>query len=52
MIAKAGDKIKVDYVGKLDDGSVFDSSDSHKMLNLRQDCCLKLACQQVRKCLP
>jgi len=29
LIAKAGDTIKVDYVGKLDDGSVFDSSEGH-----------------------
>lgn len=29
MVAKAGDKIKVDYIGKLDDGSVFDSSEDH-----------------------
>ena len=29
LVAKAGDTIKVDYVGKLDDGSVFDSSEGH-----------------------
>jgi FKBP-type peptidyl-prolyl cis-trans isomerase 2 len=29
LVAKTGDKIKVDYVGKLDDGSVFDSSEDH-----------------------
>ena len=29
MVAKAGDRIKVDYVGKLEDGSVFDSSEDH-----------------------
>ncbi|MDE1867564.1 MAG: FKBP-type peptidyl-prolyl cis-trans isomerase, partial [Thaumarchaeota archaeon] len=29
MTVKTGDKVKVDYVGKLDDGSVFDSSEDH-----------------------
>ncbi len=29
MTVKNGDKIKVEYVGKLDDGSVFDSSENH-----------------------
>ena len=29
MIVKTGDKVKVDYVGRLDDGSVFDSSENH-----------------------
>ncbi|MDE1766903.1 MAG: peptidylprolyl isomerase [Thaumarchaeota archaeon] len=30
MAVKNGDKIKVEYVGKLDDGSVFDSSENHE----------------------
>lgn len=29
MVAKAGDTIKVDYVGTLNDGSIFDSSEDH-----------------------
>ncbi len=29
MPVKIGDKVKVDYVGSLDDGSVFDRSDAH-----------------------
>jgi FKBP-type peptidyl-prolyl cis-trans isomerase 2 len=29
MAAKNGDKVKIEYEGKLDDGSVFDSSESH-----------------------
>ena len=29
MAAKKGDKVKVEYEGKLDDGSVFDSSKTH-----------------------
>lgn len=29
MAVKNGDKIKVEYIGKLDDGSVFDSSENH-----------------------
>lgn len=29
MAAKTGDIVKVDYVGKLEDGSVFDSSEDH-----------------------
>ncbi len=29
LIVKTGDKVKVDYVGSLDDGSVFDSSENH-----------------------
>ncbi|MGI0046984.1 MAG: FKBP-type peptidyl-prolyl cis-trans isomerase [Nitrosotalea sp.] len=29
MVVKTGDKVKVDYVGKLDDGSIFDSSENH-----------------------
>ena len=29
MSVKKGDKIKVDYEGKLDDGTVFDSSEKH-----------------------
>ncbi|HXX06339.1 MAG TPA: peptidylprolyl isomerase [Candidatus Bathyarchaeia archaeon] len=29
LVAKAGDKIKVEYVGKLDNGSIFDSSEVH-----------------------
>lgn len=28
-IAKKGDKVKVKYIGKLEDGTVFDSSDMH-----------------------
>ncbi|VVC06321.1 FKBP-type peptidyl-prolyl cis-trans isomerase [uncultured archaeon] len=27
LVAKLGDKIKVDYIGKLNDGSIFDSSE-------------------------
>ena len=29
MPVKKGDKVKVEYEGKLDDGTVFDSSDNH-----------------------
>ena len=29
LAAKDGDKVRVEYTGKLDDGSVFDSSDNH-----------------------
>ena len=29
MAVKDGDKVKVEYTGKLDDGSVFDSSENH-----------------------
>lgn len=29
MIVKTGDRVKVDYIGTLDDGSVFDSSEDH-----------------------
>lgn len=29
MIAKTGDKVKIEYTGTLDDGTVFDSSDEH-----------------------
>lgn len=29
MTVKVGDKVRVDYTGKLDDGSVFDSSENH-----------------------
>ena len=29
MPVQKGDKIKVDYVGSLDDGTVFDRSDAH-----------------------
>jgi FKBP-type peptidyl-prolyl cis-trans isomerase 2 len=29
LAVKNGDKIKVEYIGKLDDGSVFDSSENH-----------------------
>ncbi|HJU13010.1 MAG TPA: peptidylprolyl isomerase [Candidatus Nitrosotalea sp.] len=29
MAVKGGDTVKVEYTGKLDDGSVFDSSDNH-----------------------
>jgi FKBP-type peptidyl-prolyl cis-trans isomerase 2 len=30
MPVKKGDKVKVDYEGKLDDGSIFDSSANHE----------------------
>jgi len=29
LVAKIGNKVKVEYVGKLDDGSIFDSSEDH-----------------------
>lgn len=29
MVIKKGDKIKIDYEGKLEDGTVFDSSEKH-----------------------
>lgn len=29
MAVKGGDKVKVEYTGKLDDGSIFDSSENH-----------------------
>ncbi len=29
LTVKNGDKIKVEYIGKLDDGSIFDSSENH-----------------------
>jgi peptidylprolyl isomerase len=29
LAVKTGNKVKVEYVGKLDDGSVFDSSEDH-----------------------
>ncbi len=29
MAVKDGDTVKVDYTGKLDDGSIFDSSENH-----------------------
>ena len=29
MIAKTGDKVKIEYTGTLDDGTVFDSSSEH-----------------------
>jgi peptidylprolyl isomerase len=31
MAIKKGDKVKVDYEGKLDDGTIFDSSEKHGM---------------------
>ena len=30
MPVKKGDKVKLDYEGKLEDGSVFDSSENHE----------------------
>ena len=29
LTVKIGDKVKIDYEGKLDDGTVFDSSENH-----------------------
>jgi peptidylprolyl isomerase len=29
LVVKTGNKVEVEYVGKLDDGSVFDSSEDH-----------------------
>ncbi len=29
MAVKTGDKVKVEYTGKLDDGNIFDSSEKH-----------------------
>jgi len=31
-VAKKGDKVKINYTGKLEDGSVFDSSEGHDPL--------------------
>ena len=31
MVIKKGDKVKVDYIGKLEDGTIFDNSNDHPL---------------------